>query len=47
MRDAATKADDLRGIQAWAGQSCALARARPAEEVVRTIWEGAVRRLSG
>jgi nitronate monooxygenase len=41
MRDAAIKANDLDRMQAWAGQSCALALARPAGEVVSTLWEGA------
>jgi len=42
MRDAATKAGDLEGMQAWAGQSAALASSRPAAEVVRELWEGAL-----
>jgi nitronate monooxygenase len=41
MRDAAVKANDLDRMQAWAGQSSALALARPAGEVVSTLWEGA------
>jgi nitronate monooxygenase len=41
MRDAAVKAGDIDSMQAWAGQSCALARALPAAEVVDTFWEGA------
>jgi nitronate monooxygenase len=41
MRDAAIKANDLDRMQAWAGQSSALAQARPAGEVVSTLWEGA------
>ncbi|MBR1221103.1 nitronate monooxygenase [Bradyrhizobium sp. U87765 SZCCT0131] len=41
MRDAAVKADNIDGIQAWAGQSSAMARAVPAAEVVRDLWEGA------
>jgi nitronate monooxygenase len=28
-------------MQAWAGQSAALARAEPAAEIVRQLWEGA------
>lgn len=47
MRDAATRAGDLNGIQAWAGQSCGLAQAKPASELLRDIWEGTVKRLSG
>ncbi len=38
MRDAAARASDLRGMQAWAGQSAALARDEPAGAVVRRIW---------
>lgn len=41
MRDAAIKANDIDRMQAWAGQSSALALARPAGEVVATLWEGA------
>jgi nitronate monooxygenase len=28
-------------MQAWAGQSAALAKAEPAAEVMRRIWDGA------
>jgi nitronate monooxygenase len=41
MRDAAVKANDIDRMQAWAGQSGALATARPAGEVVGLLWEGA------
>jgi nitronate monooxygenase len=41
MRAAGQKADDLHRIQAWAGQAAALARAEPAAEVVRRLWEDA------
>jgi nitronate monooxygenase len=41
MRDAATKADDIDRMQAWAGQSARLAMARPAGEVVCELWDGA------
>jgi nitronate monooxygenase len=41
MRAQAQKDDDLQRMQAWAGQSAALARAEPAAEVVRHLWEGA------
>jgi nitronate monooxygenase len=41
MRDAAMKANDIDRMQAWAGQSSALALARPAGEVVSILWEGA------
>jgi nitronate monooxygenase len=47
MRDAAVKANDLDRMQAWAGQSSALAQARPAGEVVGTLWEGAQTLLNG
>lgn len=41
MRTAATRNGDLQRMQALAGQSAALARAAPAAEIVRTLWEGA------
>jgi nitronate monooxygenase len=41
MRAAAQKAGDVHRMRAWAGQSAALAKAEPAAEVVRRIWEGA------
>jgi nitronate monooxygenase len=41
MRDAATKNNDIDRMQAWAGQSAALALPRPAGEVARGLWEGA------
>ncbi len=40
MRDAATKGGDIDRMQAWAGQSAALASARPAGEIARDVWEG-------
>jgi nitronate monooxygenase len=46
MRDAATKAGDVQRMQAWAGQSAALARAEPAEEVVNRLWEDARKLLA-
>ena len=46
MRDAGTKADDIARIQAWAGQSAALARAEPAGVLVRSLWAGAQDMLS-
>jgi nitronate monooxygenase len=39
MRDAAVKANDVNRMQAWAGQSARLARAEPAGEVVRRLWQ--------
>jgi nitronate monooxygenase len=41
MRDAAVKENDIGRIQAWAGQSASLAKATPAGEVVRRLWEDA------
>jgi nitronate monooxygenase len=41
MRGAALKANDIERMQAWAGQAAALARAEPAAEIVRRVWEGA------
>jgi nitronate monooxygenase len=41
MREAAQKASDIDRMQAWAGQSAALARDEPAGEAVRRIWEEA------
>lgn len=41
MRTAAGKAGDLDRMQAWAGQSAAMARAEPAAEVVRRLWQDA------
>ena len=38
MREAAAKANELAGMQAWAGQSARLARAEPAGEVVQRLW---------
>ena len=41
MRDAAVKDNDVERMQAWAGQSASLAKAIPAGEVVRRLWEDA------
>ena len=41
MRDVAMKANDIDRMQAWAGQSAALALARPADDVLRELWQGA------
>jgi nitronate monooxygenase len=41
MRAAAGREGDVERMQAWAGQGAALARAEPAGEVVRELWEGA------
>jgi len=41
MRSAALKEGDVRRMQAWAGQSAALARDEPAAELVARIWRDA------
>jgi nitronate monooxygenase len=41
MRAAGQKENDIHRIQAWAGQSAALARAGAAGDLVRQIWQGA------
>ena len=41
MRDAAAKENDIARMQAWAGQSASLARAEPAGEIVRRLWDDA------
>jgi nitronate monooxygenase len=39
MRAAAQNEGDVNRMQAWAGQSASLARAEPAGELVRRVWE--------
>jgi len=41
MRAAAAKAGDIERMQAWAGQSAALARAEPAAALFARIWQDA------
>jgi len=41
MREAAAKSGDVSAMQAWAGQAAGRARAEPAGEVARDLWEGA------
>lgn len=41
MRDAATKANDIDRMQAWAGQAARLAPVEPAGTYVRRIWDEA------
>jgi nitronate monooxygenase len=41
MRAAGQKEGDVHRMQAWAGQSAALAKAAPAADLVRQIWDGA------
>ena len=38
MRELGAKQNDIARIQAWAGQSAALARAEPAGDVVSRLW---------
>ena len=38
LREHAQRTNDKDRLQAWAGQSAAMARAEPAGEVVRRIW---------
>jgi nitronate monooxygenase len=47
MRSAAAKSGDIEKMQAWAGQSAALARTQPAGELVKELWEDAQRILGG
>lgn len=47
MRDAAGTAGDVERMQAWAGQSAALARAEPAGALTRALWDGARALLQG
>ena len=41
MKAAGAKANDVHRMQAWAGQAAAMARARPAAEVIASIWADA------
>ena len=41
MRDAGTAASDIERMQAWAGQSAALARAEPAGQLIQALWDEA------
>jgi len=45
MRDTANKANDLSRIQAWAGQSAALAQAKPAGDLIAELWRETCERL--
>ena len=47
MRKEAARRDSLSCMQAWAGQSAALALAWPAAELVQHLWTGAERLLNG
>lgn len=46
MRSEAAHRNDLKCMQAWAGQSAALALAAPAAEVVQRLWAGTERLLN-
>jgi nitronate monooxygenase len=46
MRNAAVKENDIERMQAWAGQSAGLAKALPAAEIVRSLWDDAQELLS-
>ena len=41
LRDSGVKANDIDRLQAWAGQSAALALSRPAGDIVKSLWGGA------
>jgi len=41
MRDEAAKANDIDRMQAWCGQSGALAQQRPAADLARDLWQDA------
>jgi nitronate monooxygenase len=41
LREDALRANDISRMQAWAGQSAAMARAEPAGDVLRRIWREA------
>jgi nitronate monooxygenase len=47
MREEAQKTGDLDRMQAWSGQSAALARAEPAAAIVRRLWDEGRALLSG
>ena len=47
MRDAGGKAGDIDRLQAWSGQSAMLARAEPAADLARALWDGARAALPG
>jgi nitronate monooxygenase len=46
MRGDAQRANDVERMQVWAGQSARLARAEPAGDVLRNIWDGARKLLA-
>jgi nitronate monooxygenase len=46
MRSAAVKSGDVEKMQAWAGQSSALASSKPAGELIGQLWDEARKILS-
>lgn len=46
MRELAAKNNDKDRFQGWTGQSAALAKALPAAEIAKQLWEGAQKLLS-
>jgi nitronate monooxygenase len=46
MRRTAQSTNDLSRMQAWAGQSAALARAEPAGQLLHSLWSGAQQLMS-
>ncbi len=46
MREDAVKAGDAERMQMWCGQAARLAQARPAEEIAKELWAGALQILS-
>ncbi len=40
MRADANRRGDVDRMQAWAGQSASIGRARPAADLVRELWDG-------
>lgn len=45
MRDAASKANDVSRMQAWAGQAAGLAKAAPAADLAASLWAGTCARF--
>lgn len=45
MRESARQAGDAERMQIWAGQSAKFARAEPAGEIIRQLWDDSVRVL--
>ena len=41
LREAGTAAGDIQRMQAWAGQSAAMAKSSPAGDLVRGMWDEA------